>query len=286
MSNSSLEYAYAKINLFLHILGKYDNGYHNLESMVVFADLSDELEIISGFDSNSLNITGEFSGNLIGTNILNIIANKFNSNFNISNQYQINLKKNIPVSAGIGGGSADAAAFLRYLAYVNNINYKDQSFLDFAAKIGADIPCCLYSSNLLFSGIGEKIKQISLPKLHMILVNPRKNISTKDIFNSIKTTSYRNSINNISDFRDVFELVKFLKSHTNNDLQQYVISNYVEIKDVIDVITQTENCLFTRMSGSGATCFGIYENKDMADNAVKYIRSLKSDWWVRSVASI
>ncbi len=266
----------AKINLFLEVFNRRDDGYHNLESLMSFCDFGDNICI-----SDSTKLTykndGDFGcelkleNNIIHKTILKvekIIKKKININ--------IKLTKNIPISSGMGGGSSNAATLLKFLIYQYNIKLKKLELDKLLISLGADVPFCYYGKTAMVRGIGEKINFVkTIPNYFVILVNPMVQISTKQIFNNLnsKKTSAGNQ-NNQANFID------YLKSR-KNDLEAPAINQCNKIYKILDILKNQTNSLLSRMTGSGATCFGLYKKKSDINNAEKIIKDIDKDLWIK-----
>jgi len=275
--------AAAKINLDLLITGRRDDGYHLLDSLVVFADIGDELtaELSDGL---SLEITGPFSGDLQnpGDNLIIKAARLICEEAGALPNIKFHLIKNLPVSSGIGGGSADAAAALKLTIQKLLLSVDEDKLTEIALKLGADVPVCLKSSACVMSGIGEEICDVSLKSCaYLLLVNPGVSVSTAEVFKRShelrvsfdeKRQKYVGQVN----FTFILERLK----ESGNSLQLAACDIEVEIKEVLNEIAQTEDVLISRMSGSGATCFGLYETKVSCQKAAKKIKDINYKWWV------
>ena len=289
MQNLYSEKAFAKINLSLKIINKRDDGYHNLNSDVVFANLYDSINIKILKTNNKsicLKINGRFGKELINKPKQNIVykaALFFMEKYNINSDIIISLSKNLPVASGIGGGSADAAATLRKLLKLYNMNksiFYKKLHSEIAKKLGADIPACLYSSSLNIKNIGDKITKlpINLKKTiihnkYIILINPNSPISTKLVFNNWKNNPKLTNILN-----------------TNKTCPKIGINNLKSTAESIDhsiitaqrILSLQNGITYFGMSGSGATCFGLFKNKILANKAKNKIRYLRPKWWVQN----
>lgn len=274
--------AHAKINLFLHVVGKKEIGYHLIEGLFAFANLSNFLEIkIGEKDSRYDNSIVEF----------------INSEFKISNKYNtviravnlllrhapvrtkviVKIVKNIPIAAGLGSGSSDAGAVMRTLGKLWKI---DRSILnEIALSVGADVPASIDNKPVLVRGIGEKlrpVKEFSLPT-NVVLVKPKKKfLSTPEVF-----SRYTGDFSKPIEWNDNAEkdLLKLLKE-TRNDLQEIAVSLVPEIKDVISTLESQKGSTLSRMSGSGVACFGIFDSEENAKAAAVNIREKQPEWWV------
>ena len=282
-----------KLNLFLHIIGRYDNGYHALNSLVAFLDSGDELEI-SVAEKFSCNIQGEFALQLQNElkknsdDILLKTKKLFEFLFKYEIKYHILLSKNIPVAAGLGGGSADSAAFLRFLCSI--LNTPHTQILPYAAQIGADVPMCLESESCFVEGIGEKITPVKLPDFYVILVNPRIDVSTPEIFKKYRSDgiTFSQKIELPSNLADNYEnFISFL-GNQKNDLMPAASSLNPEIQQVLSVINDANEkadicpkMTYVSMAGSGATCFGIYPDEKSANKIYKILVEKYPNWWIK-----
>lgn len=273
--------AHAKINLALHVTGKREDGYHVLDSLVVFADFGDRISISKAHNPSSLvslKIEGPFCEGLEGG------ANNLVSRAALSLGYEltkhsgkptpvdIRLTKNLPLASGIGGGSADAAATLLAL---NEFWDGDVDLMPIAKTLGADVPMCLQSKPLRAQGIGDQIRLLETKEpLHMILANPNVEVSTPMIFKNLtdkqNTPMFEKAITTMPTICDIKNL--------RNDLQMTAVEIEPAIRTVLAAITET-NAQLARMSGSGATCFGLYETLPEAQKAAKLIKTHNPDWW-------
>ncbi len=270
------ERAYAKVNLALHITGVRDDGYHTLDSIVVFTDVYDKL-IIQRTKKSGLSLNGKFSEFLsIEKNsilkVLELYRNK------IPYHLFINLEKNLPIGAGLGGGSADAAAVIRFITNVSKHLMPSSEAL---SEIGADIPACVLSVASRVGGIGEIIRPLDISEINLwvVLVNPDIFVSTGSIFEEV-TEKYNQPLESFIDLSSTDQFIDYLKRQ-RNDLQTIAIKRHPEINKVLHTIEETEDVLLSRMSGSGSTCFGLYGNQDIAKKAVSYISKKSDKWWVK-----
>jgi len=272
----------AKVNLFLHIVGKNDDNYHELESMTMFSDdIFDSVEIVQS-KKIKINVKGEFSS-LIDDNQNNILykTSLLLKNYHDS-LFEIKLTKNIPVSAGIGGGSSDAATLIKLLQNKYHISLSQDQLKNLCMGLGTDVLSCYYNRALYFSGIGENIELIEkVPKLYAVLVNPLIGVSTKEIFSYYHNKNFKAKLfNKPYKFNSTNEVISFI-STLENDLQTITFSLVPEVNKIIKVLQSHNNCLLARMSGSGATCFGLYPSKKCAINASSVITKQYKQWWVR-----
>ncbi len=275
--------ALAKINLALHVTGRRENGYHDLESLVVFADLGDDL-IARRSEADSLSISGPFARALSAgqTNLVTKSVAAFRARWPgaVPHGVGIALAKNLPVSAGIGGGSADAAATLRLMAAFATPEISPEELMPVAAELGADVPVCLMSRSCVVRGIGEMIEPVDiLPQSHFVLVNPLVPVSTADVFRRLKNRENPGLPVIAQPFSHVAMLGLWL-AETRNDLQDAAIETVPVIGDLIDELARAPGCAAARMSGSGATVFGLFGSAGMAHLAAESMRTRFPDAWV------
>lgn len=278
---------YAKINLFLHILGKQKNNYHILESLVTFANYGDELSFEKGGEGCRLTITGPYAAELkqydVADNSILKAAQFVEKYFGNKLHGEFRLVKNLPVASGIGGGSANAAAAVHLLSQAYNQN---KNLAEHVVELGADVPVCFNGQNVIMSGIGERLDAWpNLPELNAVLVNPNKAVSTAKIFTkldaSCQIVAY-DFVDQLSPkFQHAHELVTFLKTQ-RNDMQQAAIEICPEIGVVLTELNACEDIMFAQMSGSGATCFAIFETADQAKTASKQLEDLYPNWWIQA----
>jgi 4-diphosphocytidyl-2-C-methyl-D-erythritol kinase len=257
------ERAHAKVNLALHVIGRRADGYHELDSIVAFAGVADVLTIAPA-DSVSLNITGPFAGDLPrgGTNSV-LSAWRLLDDFCRQRgaalaPVKFGLEKNLPVASGIGGGSADAAAALRGLIRLFTISVSEQDLNDLALQLGADVPVCLAQKSCRMRGV--------------VLANPRIPASTSKVFENLSLQcgqSLGAAIGNVYDIES-----------WRNDLTAPAVALVPEIADVVGSLIFQPDTICSRMSGSGATCFGLFESLESAQIAADAIAEKHPHWWV------
>lgn len=272
--------AHAKVNLYLHVVGKRADGYHLLDSLVVFADLHDQITAEPA-DELTLAIDGPFAGALAGEpdNLVLRAARELALAHRIEPKAKLTLTKRIPVAAGIGGGSADAAATLAALSELWSVEIP----IALLTKLGADVPACLAGQPLFMSGIGEQLAHApKLPPTYLLLVNPGVAVATKDVFRARNGAFSQAAPFNVAPL-DAARLARFLL-HRRNDLTAAATAHAPEIRAVRERIGATEGCLLARMSGSGATVFGLYASQDEAAAAADAISRERPDWWCWSGA--
>ncbi len=267
------ERAPAKINLFLHVGARRDDGFHPLQSLAVFTDLGDALTAAAA-PGLSLAIDGPFAAGLDGEGDNLVLRAARALGVQGAN---ITLTKNLPVASGIGGGSADAAAALRGLNKLWNANGDLQAI---GAALGSDIPVCLASIPAFMEGRGEILRAVpSMPHVPMLLVNPRVAVPTRDVFAALDSRSGVEMALPRGRFRDTADLLRFLET-TRNDLENPALRLQPVIGEVLSALAVLPGALFTRMSGSGATCFGIFADDDCCRRAADILREAAPGWWV------
>ena len=279
----------AKINLYLHITGKRDDGYHTLGSLVAFAEIGDRIDI-SEHETLTLHIDGAFADRFSGAekstepdsaNIVIKATRGLSTLLGIEPNFKINLHKTLPLAAGIGGGSADAAATVKAILQFHDIDPASVKELDaFLLSLGADVPVCFYGQPCHMSGIGEIIRPAAgVPPLHMVLVNPLEACSTAEIFRQLNG-KFTPDDDYAAAWDDARSFISFLQSR-GNDMEDAAVSVTPVIADILCDIAASANCLLSRMSGSGATCFGLYETAADATAAAAQIQSTHPQFWVR-----
>ncbi|MBT8410080.1 MAG: 4-(cytidine 5'-diphospho)-2-C-methyl-D-erythritol kinase [Alphaproteobacteria bacterium] len=279
-------FAPAKINLTLHVTGQAPKGYHLLDSLVAFAGVGDRLTVETR-GRGELRVTGPEAGG-VPTDQTNIIFQTA-AEFWPPSPVRFELFKQLPVASGIGGGSADAAAVFRGIAYLlaEKDTHGDDALLSEKAmrtlfEIGADVTMCVLSEPARVRGMGEQIEPVpDLARLPVVLVNPRVPLSTPAVFRALKEKA-NPPMEALPDRPgDPEELLSWLAGQ-RNDLQCPAIDLAPEIRAVLSSLSSSEGCAVTRMSGSGATCFGLYRSQPEADAAATALGAAHPDWWVVS----
>jgi 4-diphosphocytidyl-2-C-methyl-D-erythritol kinase len=280
-------FAPAKINLYLHVTGQRPDGYHELDSLVAFASIGDEISVVPAAEL-TLQIVGPEAPALQGDQIFNNLvlraARALAQKFNVSEGASITLNKMLPVASGIGGGSADAAATLNLLNDLWGLKVAADELAELALGLGADVPVCLNSRPQRMTGIGEKLHETpAMPASHLVLVNPRHCQATPDVFAELHKGKWKSSgfAPGMTSDLDFLSFVAEVKMHSN-DLEPPAIRLAPVIKDVLSVIGAQTKCRLARMSGSGATCFGMFEIATDAQTAAVEIRRRHPDWWVQT----
>lgn len=277
----------AKINLFLHIVGRRQDGRHDLESIFAFADIGDRLRMVPAGEF-SLSLGGPFAGDL-NTNIDDNLVMKTAKTLaaqlgQAAFPVAIELEKNLPVAAGIGGGSADAAAALRGLSKLWKSKLKPDQLFDLALSLGADVPACLAGVTARVTGTGEIVEPGpgSGSALHAVLANPSVPLSTSAVFQKYRATgkAFSAQLQQWPD-SDPENIIAALAG-CRNDLADAAVAEAPIIQEVLGALEKQRGCRLARMSGSGATCFALFEDRAAADRAAKNLGADWPEWWVRA----
>jgi 4-diphosphocytidyl-2-C-methyl-D-erythritol kinase len=285
---SLVEDAPAKVNLTLRVLGRRADGFHEIESLVAFAGVGDRLSLAPGGEL-ALNVRGP-SAAAAGATADNLVlkaARALADRVPTVGAGSFDLEKRLPVAAGLGGGSADAAAALRLLARANKLAADDPLLYAAARATGADVPVCLDPRTRLMRGIGEILSgPLKLPPLQGVLVNPGVALPTKAVFARWKPPAAPvvpadQTVLSAMTRRD--QLVRFLLSQAN-DLESAAIALAPAVADVLLALNSQPRCELARMSGSGATCFAIFASAAAAIKAAEAIHAEYPNWWVRATA--
>jgi 4-diphosphocytidyl-2-C-methyl-D-erythritol kinase len=283
--------ARAKVNLTLRVVGRRVDGYHDLESVVAFADCADRLSLADGPELR-LTTTGPLA-EACGETVDNLVfkaAQLLGDRVADLRLGEFTLDKVLPVAAGIGGGSADAAAALRLLVRANGLAIDDTRLLEVAQLTGADVPVCLASRACVMTGVGETLLPLTLPKMPCVLVNPRIPVATKDVFRALGLRNGELLVGASDVIRapawpeagsSVEDWVEMLAA-SSNDLEAPATRIQPVIGDVISALSATNGAWLVRMSGSGATCFAIFENTADAQRAAQKIQLNHPQWWVHA----
>lgn len=273
MKADATAFAPAKVNLCLHVTGQRADGYHLLDSLVAFADLGDRLTLTPS-PVLRLSVTGPLAAGVPtdGRNLALKAARLMGQGADIT------LEKHLPAAAGIGGGSSDAAAALRAMSDLTGWPLPPLKTL---LKLGADVPVCLLAKGARMRGIGEQVDLAALPATPALLVNPRVEVPTPAVFAALTNKDNPPLPETLPTWPDPASLIAWLKTQ-RNDLQAPAIEAQPVIKDVLAALAATEAGLF-RMSGSGATCFGVFEDAAARDRAAAHIARAQPGWWTQPV---
>ena len=293
-----MQQARAKLNLYLHITGQRADGYHTLESMVVFTDLADTLTVKAA-DILSLSVHGVFA-NACGATEKNLVmkaARALQSTCGIQQGAALGLEKNIPVGAGLGGGSADAAACLHLLNAHWQLGLSLKELQRIGLPLGADVPVCLAGVPSIMRGVGEQLSPVGMPPLYATLVYPNKPLSTAQAYAMFQLPQERkrrvagfvhheeqlSAIPHEDSRGDAKVLFSQLR-RMRNDLQRPAISLMPEIAEILLALETAPGATrLARMSGSGSSCFALTYSAEDASHITKYIRHEYPQWWVQTV---
>lgn len=271
-SDTADVFAPAKINMTLHVTGRRDDGYHFIDSLVMFADIGDRVTVRRA-DTSTLDMTGPTAVNTpTGDDNLVLRAARM-----MGTNAHITLEKTLPVAAGIGGGSSDAAATLRALSELTGKPIPDDIL-----ALGADAPvCCAAPAGAArMSGVGEIVTPIAdLPELHAVLVNPNIPVMTAEVFQRLTKRDNAPMPDPIPTDIEAAPFIEWLKEQ-RNDLQESAIACEPVIENVFSTLQVTPGCMLTRMSGSGGTCFGLYADAETAASAAGRLQESHPGWWV------
>lgn len=283
--------ARAKVNLTLRVLGRRPDGYHDLDSIVAFADCADRLTLEPGGEL-SLATTGPRAAECGegGDNLVIRAARALGERVGGLSCGRFTLDKHLPVAAGIGGGSADAAAALRLLAKSNGLALDDARLMEAARVTGADIPVCVASHACVMGGVGEDLTPLSLPAIPCVMVNPRVAVPTRDVFSALGLLSGELRVG-VAEVLEAITLPEDGASQEEwilqliggtNDLEAPALKLQPVIGEVLAALRDTDGVRLARMSGSGATCFAIYDTAAQAKAAADGVARLQPGWWVHA----
>jgi len=286
-----IERARAKVNLTLRVLGRRPDGYHDLDSIVAFADCADSLTLQPGAELGlTMTGPGAVACGDTGDNLVVRAAHLLSERVPGIKLGHFTLDKHLPVAAGIGGGSADAAAALRLLAQANGIALDDPRLVDAARATGADVPVCLASHTCVMGGVGDNLTPLNLPEFPAVLVNPRVGVATKDVFAALGLLAGELRVG----IADALEAIAIPETDIPpdawidlliggiNDLEAPALKVQPLIGDVLSALRNQQGVKLARMSGSGATCFAIFGSAQEATAAAAAIARIYPNWWVHA----
>jgi len=268
----------AKLNLYLHVVGRRANGFHLLDTLMVFAELGDRISVVPA-DDLSLSVEGPFAESLpemVDDNLVIRAAHALADAAGRPATARISLTKNLPVSAGLGSGSSDAAATLKALARLWQIPDDAVDLYEVGLGLGADVPACIHARPAFIGGIGEEIEDAPpLPQLDLLLVNPGIEVATASVFGARKGGFSPPAVFEESP-KDMRDLARLLEDR-ENDLTDGAIGLCSAIETILAAIEDSAGCRLARMSGSGATCFGLFDDRETADRAAETMQD--TGWW-------
>ena len=269
----------AKINLFLEVKNKRIDGYHDIQSLMTFCDFGDTLSVSKSKDFR-IKLDGPFSSSLINKeNLIQKTVKKLENLFERKFNVEVVLKKNLPIASGMAGGSSNAATFIRCVKEIFKLEEVD-GFNELLLSLGADVPFCYNGKTALVTGIGENIKFTkNLKEYFVLLVNPKIEVSTKEIFNNInfKDISYK------EDKVILSNLIKleFFKDRSNH-LENHAIKQFKIIGEILSYLSKIKGSVLSRMTGSGATCFALFDCIEDLEEAEYLTTKRFKDCWIKS----
>lgn len=282
------ELARAKVNLTLRVLGRRPDGYHELESLVVFADVADVVELTIG-PAPCVTSHGRFGGDIAGENLVSQTLSRLAAVEPRLRLGAIAIEKNLPVAAGLGGGSADAAAALRAVERANPEFADAIDWRQLAAGLGADVPVCLANAPSLMWGIGEKLRPVaSLPILHAVLANPGQPVppdKTREVFRRLAAPAapvQQADPAALPPFASAGDLISYLRTH-GNDLAGPAGDLMPACSEVEAALSGCSGCRLVRMSGAGPTSYSLFDSGAAAQSAAHALTLSHPGWWVRAV---
>lgn len=271
----------AKINLFLHVGEKRADGYHALESLIAFAEVSD-LVTIAPASELTVSASGPFARALPKDqdNLVLKAARALQQQMRTEQGAAITLTKNLPVAAGIGGGSADAAAVLRGLTLLWDLRIPANELAGLAAEMGSDVPVCLLSRTCWVEGRGEMLTELPpLPRISTVLVNPGVALPTGQVFAALNARSGTGAMQRPKSLDNLWDVIGYL-GDAGNDLEAPACRLAPVIQDVLSAFDREPGCALAQMSGSGSTCFAFFHEHEYARGAADRIAQDHPEWWV------
>lgn len=263
-------FAPAKVNLTLHVTGHRNDGYHLLDSLVMFADVGDRLTVALS-DTSALTLSGP-RANGVPDGADNLVLRAADK---LGVSARITLEKNLPHAAGLGGGSSDAAATLRVLSRLTETDLPAD-----VTDLGADVPVCLGNTAARMQGIGETVTPLhELPCVYAVLVNPGIALNTPDVFAALGQKNNTPMPDDIPRGLDATSFIDWLRG-MRNDLETPAIAMAPRIAEVLGVLNVTSGCRLARMSGSGSSCFGLYSDHETAFSAAGRLAEEHPAWWI------
>lgn len=274
-------FAPAKVNLSLEVHGRREDGYHELTSLVAFADVGDTLTVTPSREFG-LSVTGPTAARIDGPNLIATAAARLQAEHPDIEPGTVTLEKELPVGAGLGGGSSNVAAYLRIVQRANQSRLDGIDWDKFALSLGADVPVCMKPTTMWMQGVGERLSPLTqrLSLLHGVLVNPGIAVSTARVFQELNAPAISGQVQN-ERRTDLSEGINSL-AKMKNDLEAPAFKIAPMIQDVRAELENTEGVRLVRMSGSGSTFFGLYDTAEEARAAASVIRRQRPEWWVAS----
>lgn len=272
------ETGYAKINLALHVTGKRADGYHLLDSLVVFADMGDSVTLRPAL-ATSLQVTGEFASAVpVEGNHALLACETISRATGLKEKTAITLEKHLPVGAGLGGGSSDAAAVARGMNRLYHLGLTDAQMAEILLPLGADMPACLYARPLRMRGIGEDITPLSFPSLPVLLVHPRQSLATPLVFRALQRQDFVAGLP--MEMEPDGDLLPALLHGMENTLEKAALRVMPEIAEILQVLRRLPKVALARMSGSGSACFALFPDDAALMAAQGILRQSHPHWWI------
>ncbi|HTI86395.1 MAG TPA: 4-(cytidine 5'-diphospho)-2-C-methyl-D-erythritol kinase [Alphaproteobacteria bacterium] len=294
------EPAPAKINLFLHVVGRAESGHHILDSLVGFTAFGDALAAgpaaAEDPEALTLDIDGPFGPALSREagedNLVLRAARALRREAGLERGAHLRLVKRVPIASGIGGGSADAAAALRALARLWGVDLPRDRFDQIALSLGADVPACFASRPARMAGIGERLTPMQLPDVGVLLANSGPPLSTARVFEAYAAghersgTRYRRTLAMIPAFADGRVFAEWLDEATDNDLTEAAAELEPQVAATLIALSEVPEALMVRMSGSGATCFALFADAEAAARGARWLAQRRPRWWIAATTLI
>ncbi|MBP9693706.1 MAG: 4-(cytidine 5'-diphospho)-2-C-methyl-D-erythritol kinase [Alphaproteobacteria bacterium] len=278
----------AKINLYLHLFGKRMDGYHALETFFCPINFYDEIRLEQQDlrEESQLLLADKVNPepDFIENNIILKTIRAFDRAFGTKSSFKISLKKNIPIQAGLGGGSSNAASMLLFLAEHHQKSDQKEKLIEIGASLGADVPGFLFNGPSIARGLGEKLEKApTLPDYTILLVNPRIPISTPHLFRQLSYPLIDKNTPSLSLPTVNFDIICH---ELKNDLELKAIEICPPLSDLLDSIRKQQGCFLARLSGSGATCYGLFHTDKEAQKAEKAINEQHPTYWTRQAKAL
>jgi 4-diphosphocytidyl-2-C-methyl-D-erythritol kinase len=276
-----VERARAKVNLTLNVRGRRNDGYHEIESLVTFADVHDEVTLLPGTPCG-VKVAGPWAPKIAGENLLARTLALLEEAEPALRLGGVHLEKRLPVAAGLGGGSADAAALLRAVRRANPEHAPRIPWLEIAARLGSDVPVCLVDRPALIWGRGERMSALrSLPAMPAVLANPRKPLPTGPVFAALRTGLATTTAPTpaVPALAELSAALAYMEAR-GNDLEPPAVSLLPEIAAIESALAAQAGCRLAAMSGSGPTCFAVFSTSAEAERAALRVADARAGWWV------
>ena len=272
-------FAPAKINLMLHVIGRRDDGYHVVQSVMGFADTGDIIEAIPA-DTYSLAINGPFAAHapLDDTNLVTRAIRAMEAQAGRRAEMTLTLTKHLPASAGLGGGSADAAAAMHLLNAAWGHPFDEAALQQTGLQIGAELPICLVSKDGWVEGVGDKVTPQHIDVMHGVLIWPGQGLATADIFNAYKNAGTAFSSPIVPPEAVTIDWL----ANTRNDMMPHAIAALPAVADALEALADCGGCLLARMTGTGSCVFGLFEDRDVANKTAALLAAAYPEWWVKA----